>query len=152
MVIGVLKEPDFENRVSLLPESIPSLIKKGIEIFVEKNAGAKASCNDDDYAKIGAAIKSKEEIIAAADIILSINLQSVIGYRSSTITIGIYQPLYNAPLMRDWVKQNITVFSIDMLPRTTRKVWMCSVHKPALPVTKLCCLLRIGIPVTSRCS
>lgn len=120
MVIGVLQEPDFENRVSLLPESIPSLIKKGITVFVEKNAGAKASCNDDDYAKIGASLKSKEEITAAADIILSINPPSVIGYRPSVIAIGIYQPLYNPALMRDWAKQSITVFSLDMLPRTTR--------------------------------
>lgn len=120
MVIGVLKEPDFENRVSLLPESIPSLIKKGIKVLVEKNAGAKASCNDDDYAKTGAFLNSKEEITATADVLLSINQQPVAGHRSSAILIGIYQPLYNAPLMREWAKQNITVFSLDMLPRTTR--------------------------------
>jgi len=120
MIVGVLKEPDFENRVSLLPEIIPSLIKKGIQVFVETNAGIKASCNDDDYAKNGALVKSKKEVIAASDILLSINSPSVIGNRSSVIAIGIYQPLYNAELMRDWAKQNITVFSLDMLPRTTR--------------------------------
>jgi NAD(P) transhydrogenase subunit alpha len=104
----------------LLPEIIPSLIKKGIEVFVETNAGTKASCNDDDYAKKGALVKSEEEVTASSDILLSINLPSVISYRPSTITIGIYQPLYNAKLMSDWAKQNITVFSLDMLPRTTR--------------------------------
>ncbi len=122
MVIGVLKEPDFENRVSLLPESITPLIKKGIQVFVQKDAGKNASCNDDDYSKIGAEIKSADEIISSSDIILSINhpQASYISHLASHIIIGIYHPLFNAPLMRDWAKQNITVFSLDMLPRTTR--------------------------------
>ncbi|HLK27539.1 MAG TPA: Re/Si-specific NAD(P)(+) transhydrogenase subunit alpha [Puia sp.] len=120
MVIGVLKEPDFENRVSLLPEIIPQLIKKGVQVFVEQNAGEKAFANDDAYTKSGAEIKSAEEIASAADIILSINHPLVINLGSSVVLLGVYQPLFNAPLMRDWAKQNLTVFSLDMLPRTTR--------------------------------
>jgi alanine dehydrogenase len=30
MIIGVLKEPNFETRVSILAESVAALIKKGI--------------------------------------------------------------------------------------------------------------------------
>ena len=119
MIIGVLQEPEFENRVSLLPENIPSLIKKGVTVFVEKNAGARASCSDEDYTKAGASIHSKEELANSSDIILSIHHPSI-EFRSSLIAIGIYQPLYHAPLMRDWAKKNITVFSLDMLPRSTR--------------------------------
>ncbi len=121
MVVAVLKEPDFENRVSLLPEIIPQLIKKGVQVFVEQGAGIKAFANDDAYTKSGAIIKSTEEIASVADVILSINHPtSSIVHRSSTILIGIYQPLFNAPIIHDWAKQNITVFSLDMLPRTTR--------------------------------
>jgi len=119
MIIGVLQEPEFENRVSLLPENVPSLIKKGVTVFVEKNAGIRAYCSDEDYTKAGASIHSKEELANSADIILSIHHPSI-ELRSSLIAIGIYQPLYHAPLMRDWAKKNITVFSLDMLPRSTR--------------------------------
>jgi NAD(P) transhydrogenase subunit alpha len=73
MFIGVLKEPVFENGVSLLAESIAPLVKKGVSVYIETGAGEKASCNDDDYSKSGAAIKPRNEIIASADIILTIN-------------------------------------------------------------------------------
>ncbi|HVM88747.1 MAG TPA: Re/Si-specific NAD(P)(+) transhydrogenase subunit alpha [Puia sp.] len=122
MIIGLLKEPDFDNRVSLLPENIAPLIKKGIQVFVEKNAGANAFANDDDYTKIGASVSSAEEIASKADIILSINhpQTSFIPNLASRVIIGIYQPLFNVSLIHDWAKRNITVFSLDMLPRTTR--------------------------------
>jgi proton-translocating NAD(P)+ transhydrogenase subunit alpha len=120
MIIGVLKEPPFENRVSLLAESITPLIKKGISVCVENSAGEKVSCNDDDYAKNGATIKSKNEILETADVLLSINHNNIPSSLQNKILIGIFQPLYNYSLMNDWAKQNLTTFSLDMLPRTTR--------------------------------
>jgi NAD(P) transhydrogenase subunit alpha len=120
MIVGVLKEPAFESRVSLLAEGAAALIKKGVEVWVESSAGVKAFTNDDDYTKIGATTRSAQEIASSADIILSINNPQIPVNESSTILLGVYQPLFNASLMRDWAKQNLTVFSLDMLPRTTR--------------------------------
>jgi NAD(P) transhydrogenase subunit alpha len=121
MIVGVLKEPAFESRVSLLAEGAAALIKKGVEVWVESSAGVKAFTNDDDYTKIGATIKTAQEIASSADIILSINdPQSTVNGERTTVLLGIYQPLFNAALMRDRAKQNLTVFSLDMLPRTTR--------------------------------
>ena len=42
MTIGVLKEPGFETRVSLIAETIAPLIKKGVQVLVESDAGASA--------------------------------------------------------------------------------------------------------------
>ena len=42
MTIGVLREPIFETRVSLLPDATATLTKKGITIFIEKGAGEKS--------------------------------------------------------------------------------------------------------------
>jgi len=92
MIIGVLKEPAFENRVSLLAETITPLIKKGISVYAETGAGEKASCNDDDYAKNGAIIKSKNEILQTADILLSINQNDIPFSLQNKILIGIFQP------------------------------------------------------------
>jgi H+-translocating NAD(P) transhydrogenase subunit alpha len=119
MTIGVLKEPSFETRVSLLPEAVATLTKKGIQVLVEKDAGANAFSNDDDYTKAGATIGSASEIAASADIILSIQ-SPAIALSPGKILLGVYQPLYNAPLMKEWAMKNITVFSLDMLPRSTR--------------------------------
>jgi len=119
MVIGVLKEPLFETRVSLLPDAAAALVKKGIKVFVENGAGEKAFSYNDDYTKIGAEIKSAAEIIESADVILSINVQAGEPVKNKVL-IGVYQPLYHKELMSAWAGAGITCFSLDMLPRTTR--------------------------------
>ena len=42
MIIGVLKEPSHETRVSLLPEHLATLKKWNVETVVENNAGVNA--------------------------------------------------------------------------------------------------------------
>lgn len=119
MIVGILKEPSPETRVSLLPEAIAQLIKKGITVLVETSAGVKASASDKDYETAGAKISSAQEIISTADVILSLH-QPALPISNSKVLIGVYQPLYNQSLMQQWAQQSLTVFSLDMLPRTTR--------------------------------
>jgi H+-translocating NAD(P) transhydrogenase subunit alpha len=119
MVIGVLKEPSFETRVSLLPDAASALVKKGIKVFVEDGAGEKAFSNNDDYTKIGAEVKTAPEIIQLADIILSIHPPDNYSVKDK-ILVGVYQPLFNKELMVKWAHDGVTCFSLDMLPRTTR--------------------------------
>ena len=122
MTIGVLKEPSHETRVSLLAEAAATLTKKGITVWVEKGAGEKAFSDDASYEKAGALVKSREDVLSAAQVLLSIHpLQSSdITRLSAAVLIGVYQPLYNTELMKEWAAKNLTVFSLDMLPRTTR--------------------------------
>jgi H+-translocating NAD(P) transhydrogenase subunit alpha len=121
MIVGILKEPQFETRVSLLPEAVAQLIKKGIAVVIESGAGVRASATDQDYEKAGASISTAGEVVTSSDIILSIHHPSSgLVIPSSKILIGVYQPLYNPDLVSNWVKQGLTVFSMDMLPRTTR--------------------------------
>lgn len=122
MTIGVLKEPGYETRVSLLPEAVATLTKKAITVLVEKDAGKKAFSSDTDYEKAGAQTKSRNEVFSSSDIILSIQQpdQSEISNLNSKIIVGVYQPLYHAQTMKEWAAAGITSFSLDMLPRTTR--------------------------------
>ena len=122
MTIGLLKEPLYETRVSLLAEAVASLTKKGITIIVETGAGNQSFCSDTDYEKAGAQIKSRNEVISSSEILLVIQQfeQSEIQNLKSKIVIGVYQPLYHALMMKEWAAAGITSFSLDMLPRTTR--------------------------------
>lgn len=129
MIIGVLKEPVPETRVSLLAESVSALTKKGITVLVESGAGDKAFCNNAEYEAAGALIKNRNEVLQAADVIVSIhqpvqsdiqNLKSLSAGQAGKILIGVYQPLYNIEQMKDWAAIGLTTFSLDMLPRTTR--------------------------------
>ncbi len=118
MIVGILKESQTETRVSLLPEAVAQLTKKGHTVFVETGAGVNASASDSDYEKAGAKIFSADDVISSSEVILSI--QSPTCNLQSKILIGVYHPLYNQSLMKEWAKNNFTVFSLDMLPRTTR--------------------------------
>ncbi len=129
MIIGVLKEPSPETRVSLLPEHVIILKKWNVDVCVENNAGLTAFANDEKYSEAGATIKSRIEILQSSDFILSINTpqQSEIDILKparpaggSKIILGVFQPLFNAVLMKELAAKGLTVFSMDMLPRTTR--------------------------------
>ena len=119
MTVGILREPSPETRVSLLPEAVAQLTKKQIAVLVESSAGVKASATDEDYQNSGAKISSAEEILSLSDVILSIH-QPAFSIARSKVLIGVYQPLYNQSLVQQWAQQGLTVFSLDMLPRTTR--------------------------------
>lgn len=122
MIVGVLKEPAHEKRVSLLAESVAMLTKKGITVWVEKGAGEKAFCTDEDYETAGAKTGNREAIIAASDVLLSIHQpgKNEVASCASKVLIGVYQPLYHVGTMQEWAAARVTSFSLDMLPRTTR--------------------------------
>jgi NAD(P) transhydrogenase subunit alpha len=122
MIIGVLKEPLPETRVSLLPEHMATLLKWNSTVLVEENAGASAFANDEKYTEAGAGIDSRANVLQQADIILSINSLSEadISQCKAKVLFGFYQPLFNAGQIQDWAQKGFSVFSIDMLPRTTR--------------------------------
>jgi H+-translocating NAD(P) transhydrogenase subunit alpha len=127
MIIGILKEPTHETRVSLLAEAVATLTKKNITVFVETDAGAKAFCSNADYEKAGAQIKSRTDVLTSSNLLLTIhqpdfeeiNTSRNSGQKSKVI-IGVFQPLFNVDSMKQWADAGITTFSLDMLPRTTR--------------------------------
>ena len=122
MTIGILKEPTHETRVSMLAEAVGALTKKSITVWVESGAGDKAYCSDADYEKTGAQVKSRSEIFEKADLLLSIHAPTIseVAKLKSKILLGVYQPLFQPELMKEWASTGVTVFSLDMLPRTTR--------------------------------
>jgi NAD(P) transhydrogenase subunit alpha len=120
MIIGVLKEPSYETRVSFLPETVSALTKKGHQVLVEKDAGSKAFAADEQYVQAGAQIKSRNEIVQS-EVILTIHPPfATADFHGGSVFIGVYQPLYQQELMNQWAATGITCFSLDMLPRTTR--------------------------------
>jgi NAD(P) transhydrogenase subunit alpha len=116
--IGILKEPAHENRVSLLPDQVASLVNKGVSVFIEKEAGARAYASDSAYVHAGAEVTDRNRVIELADLLLAIH--SFEDVKNNTIVIGVYQPLYQFELMQQWATKSITTFSLDIIPRTTR--------------------------------
>lgn len=122
MIIGLLKEPAHETRISLLADAVPPLLKKNIQVYVQEDAGVKAFSSNEAYTAAGAKVTSREEIMRSADIILAIHPLDTteISTLKSKILVGVYQPLNKSYNLAEWAATGNTVFSLDMLPRTTR--------------------------------
>ncbi len=122
MIIGVLKERLPETRVSLLPEHLLILKKLNVEIFIENNAGEKSFASNEKYIEAGGSVVPRDEVFKKSDIILTIHIpsESEIDLLQSKIILGFYQPLYLPEFIKKLVEKKVTVFSIDMIPRTTR--------------------------------
>lgn len=123
MIIGILKEPIGENRVAMLPEQLAVLVKQGIEVMVEVDAGIRAFANNDSYSAVGATITDRNTLLSSANIVLgywSISNEDVLKIQKEAVLVGVFQPLFNYSLMNEWAAKGVTVFSLDMIPRTTR--------------------------------
>ncbi len=121
--IGVLKEPENENRVSLTPETVAALCKSNVKILIEKGAGLRSYIDDSQYVEQGAEILDREGVLTRSELLLAINRPDLSGLPAesgSKSWIGMYQPLFSPEFMHRWNDQGHTVFSMDTLPRTTR--------------------------------
>lgn len=119
MIVGVLKESSPETRVSLLAEGASQLIKKKVRVWVESGAGEQAYCSDEAYLTAGAEIHTADEIAAAADLVLSIHPPKVTP-KSGAVMIGMYQARFEVERVKGWIGQGLDVYSMELLPRTTR--------------------------------
>jgi NAD(P) transhydrogenase subunit alpha len=122
MVIGLLKEPAYETRVSLLPEHLSILQKLQLKVLVEATAGLNAYATDEQYLASGAEIKSREVIFEQADLLLCLNPLSGEELKKCTgkVLLGFYQVMNQKTLLPEWAASGASIFSLDMLPRTTR--------------------------------
>lgn len=122
MKIGVLKESQPTNRVSLLPEHIALLKKLNAEVLIESDAGANAFATDEQYQNAGATIVSRQDALKNSDIVLAINAPSdeELATLKGKVLIGNFVPLMYEDILAKGTQNNISIFSLDMLPRTTR--------------------------------
>lgn len=118
MQIGILKEPAGEHRVSQLPEGVVALKALSVSVLVERGAGSGSYAADADYEKAGATVLSRAEVLQQADLLLSIQVPTDVP--SGKMILGVYQPFSNAQQAQTWASMGNTVFSMDVIPRTTR--------------------------------
>lgn len=123
MQIGVLQEPSWENRVAFLPEHIADLKKRGFSVQIENSAGQKSFASDQQYVDAGAQIVTRTQVISESDIICCIHPSDDLLQVSSNKTkviIGMFQPFNHLAWLQNLSSNKTAVFSLDMLPRTTR--------------------------------
>ena len=123
MTLGILKESGKERRIAMLPESIATLIKMMVTVYVEKEAGDGSFAFDADYVAVGAKVLTKEEVIRQSDILIKINPPTeneLALMKEKTVLLAVLNPFFNKELINQLVKKDITSFSLDVIPRTSR--------------------------------
>ena len=123
MKIGVPREvAEGERRVGLVPETVGRLVKDGFEVLVESGAGRDYNL-DEDYEEAGAEIsESSEEVYGEADVVVKVAppTEDEIGHMHEGLVIVCF---LNGPQNPELVKQladaGVTVFSNEMVPRTS---------------------------------
>ncbi len=120
MIAGVLKESQPETRVALTPEAAGALVKKGLEVWVESAAGQGAFADNAAYEAVGAQITSRENLLQSANVLLCIHPPIDFSPKNGQVLIGQFNALGAPQWASRWAATGATVFSLDLLPRTTR--------------------------------
>ncbi|HVT20778.1 MAG TPA: NAD(P) transhydrogenase subunit alpha [Mycobacteriales bacterium] len=119
MRAGVVAESaPGERRVALTPDAVRRLVDAGYEMLVESGAGQGAWFADDEYADAGARVVDRAELRRSADILLCVNPPDYAELQAGQTVIGLLQPLLTAPAMAELAGRDVTVVSLDGLPRT----------------------------------
>ena len=122
MKLGILKERTEETRVSIVPAVVQRLIKElSFEVYFESGVGKKAGFSDADYIKAGAALMERKDILELLDIITIINsFDAPFQPNSKKIVVSVLNPLFRTQEIEKFRNPNLTVFSLDMVPRSTK--------------------------------
>jgi NAD(P) transhydrogenase subunit alpha len=125
MIIGIPKETHHgEQRVAFIPVSVGRLVKKGAHVFIETGLGASIGVSDEEYKKAGAATESnRQKLLSSADIVLRLRkppLEEIALLKKGSIHISFLDPFNEKALVQALAQNQISTFSMEMVPRTTR--------------------------------
>jgi NAD(P) transhydrogenase subunit alpha len=123
-MVAIKETAPGERRVALTPDSVGRLKAAGLDVLVEAGAGKEARFADDEYVEAGASIVHSDEVMAKADVIVTVGTLSPaqIGrLRPSQTIIGMLRPLIAPQLARQLADQGVTTISLDGLPRSVAR-------------------------------
>ncbi len=124
MQIGVPKEvAEGERRVALVPETVRKLTGKGLEVVVQKGAGAGALIPDAQYEEAGAQLVEDAAAVFAADVVVKVappTAQEAAKLKSDGVLIGFLAPLTNGTGVQAIAGSGVTSFAMEAVPRISR--------------------------------
>ncbi|HEY2016458.1 MAG TPA: Re/Si-specific NAD(P)(+) transhydrogenase subunit alpha [Bryobacteraceae bacterium] len=128
--VGVVSESSpGERRVAMVPGAVGVFNKTGAELIIEAGAGQKAGFPDSEYIEKGVRIATREEVFAAADVLLQVrspgaNSETGAGdlarFRSGQAVIGFGEPLTAVDAARGLAERGVSFLAMELMPRITR--------------------------------
>jgi len=125
MIVGSIKEDiNLEKRVSITPETAKNIIALGLSVYLEKNYATHLGIEDKQYEENGVKFhSSSKEVINNSSLILKVNCPTndeTKALKENTILVGIFNPSNNKDKIKEVLKKNINIFSLELLPRISR--------------------------------
>ncbi len=124
MRISVLKETaERERRVSLLPDAVARLAKKGAEVAVQAGAGHESGADDDAYVAAGATVvpDARAACMGASAVVKvqAPTLSEADLLESGTLLVSLL-PLAERTLLARLGDRRVTALALELVPRITR--------------------------------
>jgi H+-translocating NAD(P) transhydrogenase subunit alpha len=123
MRVGVPRETTpGETRVAVVPAGVATLVKSGLQVAVEQDAGTAAGFSDESYKAEGAELLTRAEVFRTSDIILQVRAIPAERalLRPKQAVIGFADPLGAPVAVHEIAPAGITLFSMELMPRITR--------------------------------
>lgn len=124
MKLAVLKEGvSGEQRVAATPETVKKFVGLGAQVAVETGAGAPASYADEDYVQAGAALGTRSETLADADVVLGVQgpePASLQGIKPGAWLVAGLNPFGERARVDAYAKLGVEALAMEFMPRITR--------------------------------
>jgi len=121
--IGVPREiAAHEKLVALIPDVVTRLVKKGLQVVVEKGAGESAFFSDQAYMDAGARLGSVSEVFEA-EMVVKVQPPSdeeIDRFRPGQYYLGFLAPLDHPEIAAKLAKKGVTALSMELVPRISR--------------------------------
>jgi NAD(P) transhydrogenase subunit alpha len=121
IIIGIPKEKyPNETRVSLVPKDVKAL-SSDFEVYVEKDAGINCGYSNEDYINSGA--KVVDNVYQYCNFIFKVRKplnEELNLIKPNSYIVGFLEPFNSFDLISYFLENNITSFSIELIPRISR--------------------------------
>jgi len=120
--LGVVSEQKEDARVSATPETVGKIVALGYEVVVEKDAGARSSFPDSQYAAAGAKIVDAKTAWSS-EIVMKVNPPTdaeIKKLNKGTTLISLLSPSLRPDLLEALSKRGVTAIALDAVPRISR--------------------------------
>jgi NAD(P) transhydrogenase subunit alpha len=131
IIVGVPSETfPGENRIALVPDIVDTLIKSGLKVLVETDAGKAAGLSDEQYTNKGAEIISeRKDLFSSSDIIIQVRgtganpdsgRNDIDLMHSGQTLIGFHEPLSPGTAVKEVAENGVNILAMELIPRITR--------------------------------
>jgi len=125
MIVGSIKEDlSVEKRISITPETAKNFINLGLKVVIENSYAVHIGITDKEYEANGVEIKkTSKEILDSCHLLTKVNCPTdseILNIKDKTILIGMFNSSKNQNQLKELIKKNINIFSLELLPRISR--------------------------------